>query len=510
MQLTFFGLVVVLAIFHISCKKIANDRVFIADDTPRVEVEKSASATREVRATESFYYSIWKTPMEKKYSNSVAEKKAVSSRIPYSGYWYPEKRRNYNGNEYNAAAKGGTHVGSPSPLEKYDRAFHGGQNKAVEWEIRNHTRSPNAEGANWAGHCNGFAAASLRHREPDQSVTRGGVTFTAREIKALLAEVHMSAKFYILGGNRCDGQREENKPIERGDRADAEVMGECEDVNPATFHLALTNWIGRQKHGLIMDRQLTDEVWNYPVYAYEIIEEQGLLSLDEVRNKGYWTSVPKPYRYNPIAQSFAYVKMAVTYSDMLSNGETLNVQKPVVRAYEYLLELNEFGEIIGGEWLNNSIRNHPDFIWVALEPILGSGDSKGANPHVDPETVIELWAESVGEDPRNPPLDIVEPVWRNNWGRFANYSLEIDGDQTGAVFLGKETKLQIRRKEAVVGNVELLVTLNDTVLRRLDLEGADSVDINFQTKPGIHRLGLQWKKAGQIVDSRYVRIHVIH
>lgn len=502
-------LILTAALFQSTCKDSEGSKVVISDDTPSIEVEKAASATREVRASESFFYSIWKVQLEKNYAKTVATRSGTAARIPYSGYWYPEKRTNYNGTQYNANAKGGTHIGSPSPLEKYDNAFNGGQNKAVEWEIKNHTRAPSDPDSGWAGHCNGFSSAAQRHEEPKNPVTENGETFSPLEIKALLAEIHMSAKFYIIGGNRCDNLEIENKPTTRDQRADPEIMGECEDVNPASFHLAVTNWIGRQKHALIMDRQLSEQVWNYPVYSYSIESSEDNLTLAQVR-QNYLSGSSTTYEYNPLATSFAYVKMQVTYSDAFSTGERLGQQTPVSKVYEYILEKNQADEVIGGEWIRSSVTNHPDFIWVALEPVLGSGDKLGANPYVKPEDVISLWARSIGADPKNPPLDIVEPIWQNNWGRFANYELEIDGDQTGAVFLGKEANLKIVRKATLEGDIQLLLTLDDTVLRRVDLQGKTPVDLNFSPKPGVHRLGLQWKKSDQVVDSRYVRIHVIH
>ncbi|GMF09321.1 unnamed protein product [Phytophthora lilii] len=35
--------------------------------------------------------------------------------------------------------------------------------------------------------------------------------------------------------------------------------------------------------------------------------------------------------------------------------------------YEYLLELNEANEIIGGEWLQHSYDYHPDFLWFPTD-----------------------------------------------------------------------------------------------------------------------------------------------
>ena len=359
---------VTAALFHSTCKENkTGDRVVIADDTPFVATERTASGTREIRASESFFYSIWRKPHEKVLANLPERGVVPEDKVPYSGYWYPEKRSNYSNQEYNANFKGGTHIGDPSPLQKYDQAYNAGQNKAVEWEIRNHTRAPDDKDASWAGHCNGFSASAQRHREPQQDVAVGSVTFTARDIKALLAEIHMSAKFYILGGNRCDDQQKLNKPIHRGQRVDPEIMEECEDVNPGVFHLAVTNWVGRQNHAIIFDRSYKDQVWNYPLYEYTIEEKVDSLTAAQVRSQ-YISEAGANYVYNPLAQSFAYIRMRVYYADATgpNTGEVLNSHRRKSALYEYILELDGDGAVIGGEWINTqctrSVENHPDFV----------------------------------------------------------------------------------------------------------------------------------------------------
>ena len=121
------------------------------------------------------------------------------SKRPYSGYWYPE-------------INGGTDVGvagNSSPLDKYDDAFYGGTNRAAKWERENHTVKQGDAGSDWAGHCNGLSAASQRHKEPGHRVKKVSasgeeVWFEPQDIKALLAEIHMSAKYFFIGGNRCE------------------------------------------------------------------------------------------------------------------------------------------------------------------------------------------------------------------------------------------------------------------------------------------------------------------
>ncbi len=61
--------------------------------------------------------------------------------------------------------------------------------------------------------------------------------------------------------------------------------------------------------------------------------------------------------------------------------------------YEYVLELNAKGEIIGGEWVGSSKEEHPDFLWHVFKD-----GGTPLSPHVDLDQVRIRLAKSVGED----------------------------------------------------------------------------------------------------------------
>ena len=48
------------------------------------------------------------------------------------------------------------------------------------------------------------------------------------------------------------------------------------------------------------------------------------------------------------------------------------------------------GNIVGGEWTGQSQREHPDFLWVALEPMQGNGTRYMGNPNLDANEVCLL------------------------------------------------------------------------------------------------------------------------
>lgn len=168
-----------------------------------------------------------------------------------------------------------------------------------------------------------------------------------------------------LVGGRCDVKD-----------PDVDVIGRikdlaCRDVNPATWHLAVVNQIGKAKRSLVLDTTYDYEVWNQPVYSYSytyfnpktLLTSTSLLAakvavgvFPEDKFKAYraagtthivgiamdvkWTVETSPSHYSPDSAS----------RDSISGAR-----------YLYTLELSSDGAIIGGEWQQKA---HPDFLWT--------------------------------------------------------------------------------------------------------------------------------------------------
>ena len=82
-------------------------------------------------------------------------------------------------------------------------------------------------------------------------------------------------------------------------------------------------------------------------------------------------AVPSTYVFNPQAVKFVSVKTEVSYiSESPAStdghlGATID-QYTHKDTYEYVLELDTNGKIIGGEWVGDSKTSHPDFLWLPL------------------------------------------------------------------------------------------------------------------------------------------------
>jgi hypothetical protein len=457
-------------------------------DAPSGNPPTGASASFNINLASDQFYSIWKKPYELRINSLPTSGGVASGKIPYSGSGYAE-------------LEGGANV--DGALTKYDKAF---GTRSAAWEAKNHQRSRKTADDDWAGHCNGYSAAAIRHKEPFKSVKdpASGVTFTPQNIKALLAEVYMSAKSLFLGGNRCE--KKKGFGTDPDNRPDPEKMGECEDVNPALFHLALANWLGFQKHAVVLDNTISNEIWNYPLYKYTCDNCTG----------GSWTTVSpadaqaivgspgSKYRFNAAAQKLIDVKLTITYSLPL-DAEQIGANKPSPpKTYRYVLELNERGEIIGGEWAQANQNDHPDFIWVPMDPSPPTGEAKFSNPEIDYAKVMELWKLSI-DDP-NPEMGIEEPVWQSRWGKFENFSVTLDGSTGGAVFLGKKTKLVVKRLGGKFDGSDLQVLLNGEELENFksSAEKDKGYETEFNSPVGFNTLSFKWSTAASdVFDVNY-------
>ena len=237
----------------------------------------------------------------------------------------------------------------------------------------------------WWGSCHAWVPASLLEKEPLTAAEVNGVRFEVSDIKALLILLYDESR-QIAVGHRCTLN---NPPRDATGRI---IDASCRNTNAGTFHLIITNMLGLMSRALGEDRVATEQVWNQPISGYRI-EKQLELNLSEALTL---LNLPetRSYAYNAQATRFVEVKMVVDYiTESHPSHEALgNVIQDYVRTdtYHYLLELDDAGEILGGEWVPNSTaattssEDRPDFLWVAL------GAGKTPIPEVDNLAVRHL------------------------------------------------------------------------------------------------------------------------
>lgn len=302
----------------------------------------------DIQEQNEVFQRLWGTDFVWKFDELPAKGGVSEERIPYSGGIYLDK-----------------YGGTVSVLRKYDRAFHGGRMLATGWEQWDTTayQQPTTQRGglfgrrqvtrmatpNWHGHCNGWAAAAIRHAEPQQSVARNGVVFTPADVKGLLAELYIYNDIQDLSGSSAN-------------------------IQAGLLHAVLANWIGRGSHPLGMEADPGPEKWNYPAFAYSS------------------SSVRRSPRQVEVKLNLVYAK-----ESQGEYQESPRIQR--TKYFHYALDLNAAGEITGGQFYGDSSRI--DMLWLPLlpKPAKQPGNERG-NPHVQVDTILAIWRDSVPAETR--------------------------------------------------------------------------------------------------------------
>ncbi|KAG1697992.1 hypothetical protein DVH05_015476 [Phytophthora capsici] len=211
----------------------------------------------------------------------------------------------------------------------------------------------------WYGICHAWTPAAMLEEEPQCAVTYNGVAFQPLDIKALISDVYDGATVTtVFTGTRYNGGTDSTDEYGRHS-SDA-----YRDLNPAYFHIAAANLLGNLNATFIADVTAGSEVWNQPVRGFKVYE-QTEMSLEEAASTFYGL---EEYPWNAAAKSIVYVKTRLswifeTYTDgaLVSSGQVDSYTTGAY--YYYLLEVDDAGGIIGGEWVYDSDDDHPDFIW---------------------------------------------------------------------------------------------------------------------------------------------------
>ncbi|GMF28806.1 unnamed protein product [Phytophthora lilii] len=213
----------------------------------------------------------------------------------------------------------------------------------------------------WYGICHAWSPAALLEPEPNCAVDYNGVTFQPMDIKALLSEIYDGAKVAtVFTGARFYGPDSDDSTDEYGRYSDESRR----DLGPGFMHVALSNIIGRFNASVIMDVTAGAEVWNQPIYSYQVVTQREMTPSDAA---GQYFGV-STYPFNGAAQRMMYTEMSVswmveTFEDggLVALGRAANYENS--KTYSYLLELDNDYNILGGEWVGDSRSDHPDFLW---------------------------------------------------------------------------------------------------------------------------------------------------
>ncbi len=261
---------------------------------------------------------------------------------PWSGYHWPNKHNNMDYKPGNQ---------KQSPLDKWYEADIHGDFFDIKKFFRDEKRV--IQGNTWGGFCHAYSATAINYKEPTKKVLNG-VTFYHSDIKAIMAAYYDYVmakgivKTYMLG-SRC------NKDIPQGSGPGDKNGYNCDDLNAGSFHMALNELINVRNHGVVMDMNSGNEVWNVPIIGYEAKNMGEYAGYYRSKARGTVSII----EYHTTLKYLGYQKPEEDFEVPGVKG-----QKVKSVTYKYLIELNKHGNIIGGEWLESK---HPDFLWYSSE-----------------------------------------------------------------------------------------------------------------------------------------------
>ncbi len=246
-------------------------------------------------------------------------------------------------------------VAKLSPAEKMDII-----NKDFDYSVtKSELKRTDSNAPKWEGLCHGWATAAINFKEPgvcriEQSMVTPGlrlqgkklvVPFACSDTKALLTFLDAEHNYdgaEVFAGTRCDDKKEE---------IEFKKTQHAQDINAGSFHIILTNYIGRLDQGFVYDRTKDQEVWNQPVEGYEVnfVGELPVTS----------TSAPGTVKVVEVKAVVQYTTEMEAHKKPKNQGDRSDFV--VDQEYHYSLDIDASDNIIGGEWISEDF---PDFVWA--------------------------------------------------------------------------------------------------------------------------------------------------
>ena len=322
----------------------------------------------------------------------------------------------------------------------------------------------------WWGLCHAWVPAAILAAEPQHDVTINGVTFTVSDIKALLIAMYDRSSAHMLGG-RCN-----DFEIERDDQG-RPISEVCRDTNAGSFHVVITNMLGKMKRAFAEDRTIGYQVWNQPILGYETRKEQELTEEEVMTKLGHDGEKFHDVFNSPEAVKWVYFEMDVDYlseSSATEDGPLIHNIGHYTHTdhYKYIVEIDADDMIVGGEWV--SYNTIPDFLWLPIR-------AYGGNPNMSMAKVEHLLELSI-EDEQPEPIeeDLVEVPFTfgedmqipDNDPAGFTYSLPVSEDLTIA-----SMKVFINVKHTYIGDLRITLEKDGTSVVLHDKAGGGNDNI---------------------------------
>lgn len=165
-------------------------------------------------------------------------------------------------------------------------------------------------------------------------------------------------------------------------------------------------------------------------------------------------SIPTTYVFNDKAAKLYKVHTDVDYISESSAETDGNLGSSIDRythtdRYDYILEIDAAGKIIGGEWLGESKRAHPDFVWL---PIRANGASVagGKITYANVKAIYDLSMATPGSPTTGgvKTIDDAGTITKSAWKQFGPYNLAAGATLTAVMDGDGDADLYVRKNSA--------------------------------------------------------------
>ena len=243
--------------------------------------------------------------------------RGVAKFKPWSGSWWPIR-------------EGRLLV----PLGKYDRLT---GHRAAVWEKQHNPPGPSVP--YWFGYCHAWAAASMLEKEPAASrLFRLASTQLGLDVgdqKGLLTACHTEDLANSWGDRFGDDHGSEDP----------------QDLQPDRLWRLLKLHLGQQGVPLVLDVEAGKEVWNYPIYNYEL-------------------------RYRPASDGRYLANLTLLMADD-AVAPSYRGTKPRKQTYQFTFKMQGSNVVSGsGRWVGRSKEDHPDFAWYPYKAVAQNPEVK--------------------------------------------------------------------------------------------------------------------------------------
>ena len=274
------------------------------------------------------------SPSIEKINDDLKDEEVYLSddKLPADGFWWPYREL--------PMAKP-----DDSPTRIYDHYVESKTGKnpgATEWELSHHSIQP----VFWGGHCNGWVASTILHGFFEKSLIleagNRSIVINPLQIQGMRVETSYCVKQAFYG------------------RRYRHIGDDLRDLAPDIFHKTIKYYLKELGKPIGIDR-ISNEVVDNSIYSgYKItVEKKGT-------NRYLVTANMRTHYYS--------------YQLVYNNKPSFSKEVK----YQYFLNTDDNGAIIGGEWDVGS--PNPDFLWVPVAQV----NCGKENPNMDYQIVEEM------------------------------------------------------------------------------------------------------------------------